>query len=205
MAHISRKFIDQHWSVFVAQGILAIVFGGLALFSSSVDFEYLIALVAVFLLALGIIELFNAINRHIRDRGWVPSVMIAVIDAVVAVALITTIKEPSTTWHMAVIAVYTLLRGIFEILIGLLSTQDNTDRFIRVLCGMCGAIMGFVLFNSSHLVIRFFGAYMLIFGICHLIYGVHNHTEKVDDHNARVEAAAKAKKTTKRPRSTKKK
>jgi len=40
------------------------------------------------------------------------------------------------------IAGYTIVRGVLEIMIGLKSVDDKTDKFIWILLGICGAIMG---------------------------------------------------------------
>lgn len=101
------------------------------------------------------------------------------------------------TWHLVLIAAYTLLRGIFELVIGFRTTVDPTDRFIWCLCGLCGLLFGIVIFNSGHLAnvdfVRFFGAYMMILGVSSLIYSIHNREQQREDRIARSEAAHKAK------------
>ena len=47
MAKINRKYIDKHWGVFVARGILAGIFGFLLLFSGMVGVENIIAEITV--------------------------------------------------------------------------------------------------------------------------------------------------------------
>ena len=96
------------------------------------------------------------------------------------------------------IAGYTLLRGLFEIISGFRTTVDPTDRFTWVFCGMVGSIMGIVILNSGEFFVRFLGVYLLIFGTCSLFYGVHNRAQKIEDHEARREAAALAAKTRKK-------
>ena len=90
-------------------------------------------------------------------------------------------------------------------MIGFRTTVDPTDRFIWVLCGICGMIFGFVIFNSGHLpnidFLRFFGAYMLILGISSLDYGVHNRVQKLEDREARSLAAKETKR--KNPKTSK--
>lgn len=110
-------------------------------------------------------------------------------------------------WHLTILATYTILRGIFEIVIGFNTTVDPTDRFIWLLCGVTGAIFGIVIFNSGHLpnidYVRFFGAYMLILGVCSLIYGVANHVQKQEYHEAAL-AETRAKRSSRRTKKTKK-
>lgn len=208
MTRINPKYIDQHWLVFIAQGILALLFGWMALFTRATVFSFLIALVSIFLLSLGIIDLLNAINRHIKNRGWLPSVIIAIIEAAVATALLF-VSTKEVTWAFIIIAVFTIIKGLSEIILGL-TNLDPVDRFIRITCGICGVVVGFVIFNTGHLAfgsfIRLFGAYMLILGISHLIYGVHNYSQKVDYHLAKSKAASKrAKKAARTKKATQRK
>lgn len=191
---INRNYIDSHWLVFAVQGALALLFGWLMLFNPSSNTSGMVTLVAVFLLAMGIVELFNALHREHNKSGWAVTLIIAAIDLAIALSLIFTIQE-NAAWHLTLIAMYTLVRGIIEILIGLKVPDDSTDRFIWIICGICGAIMGVVIFNSGLLreadFVRFFGAYMLILGTSSLIYGIHNRAQKLEAKIARAKSSKK--------------
>lgn len=205
MAHINRKYIDSHWLIFVIKGLIAVGFGAFALFDMQRDFASLISITGIFLLCLSIIEFVNALYRARQKTGWAVSVTLAIVDAVVALALLFTIGQ-STLWHLYIVAAYTFFRGFAEIIAGFRSTVDPTDRFTWVFGGMCGAIMGIVILNSSEFFVRFFGVYLLILGICSLFYGVHNRAQKQEDRVARRESAALAAKSRKKhaKKSTKK-
>ncbi|MBQ3275065.1 DUF308 domain-containing protein [Candidatus Saccharibacteria bacterium] len=197
MSHINRKYIDSHWLIFVVKGLVAVLFGGLALFSMRHNFDSMMTLVGAFLLTFSVIEFINAIYRASQKTGWAVSVGLAVVDAVVALALLFTVGQDAT-WHLVIIAAYTFLRGLFEIISGFRATVDPTDRFTWVFGGMCGAIMGLVIFNSGEYFVRFFGVYLIILGVCSLFYGVHNRSQKIEDREARRESAAIAARTRKR-------
>ncbi len=188
----NRNYIDSHWLVFAVQGALALIFGWLMLFNPSSKISYMVTLVAIFLAIMGVVELFNALHREHKKSNWAVTLIIAIVDLVVAAALYFTLKE-NAAWHLTLVAVYTLVRGIIELLIGLKVPDDATDRFIWSVCGICGAIMGIVIFNSGHLpeanFVRFFGAYMLILGTSSLIYGIHNRAQKLEAKAARAKAA----------------
>ncbi len=197
MAHINRKYIDSHWLLFVIKGLVSLGFGVFAIFSMKRDFATLVMTVGIFLLSLSILEFINALYRARQKTGWAVSVLLAIIDAVVALALLFTLTQ-SPVWHLYIIAAYTFCRGFAEIVSGFRATVDPTDRFTWVFGGMCGAIMGIVIFNSGDFFTRFFGVYLLILGICSLFYGVHNRAQKQEDRIARRESAALAAKSRKR-------
>lgn len=195
-----RKYIDSHWLVFAFQGVIALLFGWYIAFTHIVDTTTLVAIVSMVLLALGIIELVNLLRRTHLQETWGLTMAIAVMEIVVSVALLFVLNQ-NVAWQLGIIAVYTAIRGILEIILGLKSVDDTTDRTIWTICGICGAILGFVILNSGHLDpsswIKAFGIYMVVFGMCSLIYGIHNRDQK---HTAALERKSRAsrKKTAKK-------
>lgn len=196
MAHINRKYIDSHWLVFIFQGLVAFAFGCLTLFTSDESSYNLVPVVGLSLLSLAVVEFANSVYRSHQRQGWAVSTGIALFDAVFGLLLLVVLNE-GMTWHLVIIALYTLLRGLFELLIAFRTTVDPTDRFIWTLCGVCGILFSITIFNSGHLAnvdfMRFFGAYMMILGVSSLIYSIHNREQQKEDRIARSEAASQRK------------
>ncbi len=201
---IKRKYVDSHWLVFAFEGAVALLFGWFALFTNLSDTSALVSVVGSLLLGLGIIELFNLLRRAHLNETWGFTLVSALVEIVVAFLLLFTSNQ-NAVWHLALIAGYTVARGVLEIMIGLRSIDDKTDKFIWVVIGICGAVMGFVILNSGELAIeqnapafiKAFGAYMALYGLANLIYGVHNHDQEADLKAERSVAAKKAVKTLK--------
>ena len=200
MAHINRRYIDKHWMVFLFRGVIAATFGCFMLFGGINNIEITIAVISVFLLFVGIVDALGALYNSTKKHGWVNSVIDAAIDVVAAMALLFFARNDLVS-SLLVISIYTMLSGIIDIFHGFLSTVDPTDRFIRVLAGICGCIIGMVILNAGSFeistFIRFFGTYMLIVGITSMIYGVHNRSQNIEDKIARRQAATKTRKTKK--------
>lgn len=177
------KYIDSHWGIFALQGIVALLFGWFALFTGSSDVQTLVIVVGSVLLSLGIIELLNLLARTRTKNTWGVSLFMAILEVTAGLSLLFT-YEQNVAWHLIVIASYTITRGIFEIILGLKAVDDLTDKFIWILAGVCGCIMGAVILNTGHLgatpFIKYFGSYMMIFGIVNLIYAVHNKEQAKD-------------------------
>lgn len=201
MAKINRRFIDKHWFVFLIRGALAVGFGCFLLFGGAVDIEGMIAVISVFLLLMGIVDSVGALYSSSQKHGWINSVIDALIDVAAAVALLFVGKDGLVP-SLVILSVYTIISGVIDIFHGFLSTVDPTDRFIRILAGVCGCIIGIVIINAGGFeittFIRFFGTYMLIVGITSLIYGVHNRAQNEEDRAARKQIASKARKKTTR-------
>ena len=177
------KYIDSHWGIFALQGVVALLFGWFALFTNSSDIQTLVIVVGSVLLSLGIIELLNLLARARTKNTWGVSLVMAILEISAGLALLFT-YEQNVAWHLVVIAAYTILRGIFEIILGLRSIDDLTDKFIWILAGICACIMGVVILNTGHLgtipFIKYFGSYMMVFGVVNLIYSVHNNEQGKD-------------------------
>ena len=196
MAKINRRYIDKHWLVFLVRGTVAAIFGCFALFRGPVSMEDTVAVVGVFLLFMGIIDSVGALYCSNKKHGWINAIIDALVDVVAAVALLFAAKNNLTN-SVVIISVYTIISGVIDIFHSFLSTVDPTDRFIRVLAGICGCIIGAVILNAGELevtaFVRFFGAYMLIVGVTSLIYGVHNRSQNVEDKIARKQSYKKKK------------
>ncbi|MBR0488295.1 DUF308 domain-containing protein [Candidatus Saccharibacteria bacterium] len=194
MAHINRRYIDKHWFVFVLRGAVATIFGFLALFGGLTNLESIIATISVFLLGLGIIDAVSALYGSTKKRGWLNSIIDALVDVAAAVALLFAARN-DLVLSLVILAIYTFVSGIIDIFHAFLSTVDPTDRFIRIVAGVLGCVMGFVILNAGSFeimtFIRFFGAYMLIVGVTSMIYGVHNKAQKTEDSIARSESSKK--------------
>ena len=206
MAHINRRFIDKHWLVYVVRGGFASIFGAIALFGM-MEVSQILVLISIFLLFMGIVDSISALYASSRRRGWLNSVIDAVVDVAAAVALLVWGKGDLTICTI-ILAVYTVDSGLIDIFHGFLSTVDPTDRFIRILAGIIGCVLGVVILNAGNFeittFIRFFGAYLLVVGVTSLIYGVHNRSQDIEDKLARKESRAAKKKTTAKSKSKKK-
>lgn len=208
MAKINRRFIDKHWSVFLIRGALACVFGFVTLFGMLNSIDNVVSMLAMLLLVMGIVDSLGALYASAKKHGWLTSVIDSVIDVVAALCLLFLAKD-SLVNSLIIIAVYTIASGVVDLFHAVLSTVDPTDRFIRLIAGGLGCVMGFVIINAGGFelmtFIRFFGAYMLIVGVTSLIYGVHNRSQNIEDQVARKEIAKKAtQKKTVRQKSVKK-
>ncbi len=197
MAKINRRYIDKHWAVFLVRGVLAIIFGCLMLFSGMTNLEGAVSIMSVFLLFMGIVDAAGALYNSTKKHGWVNSVIDALIDVVAALTLLFFARNDLVS-SLVVISVYTIVSGIIDIFHGFVSTVDPTDRFIRILAGACGCVIGIVILNAGSFEIttflRFFGAYMLIVGVTSSIYGVHNRAQNIEDKVARSQSYKKKKK-----------
>ena len=196
MAHINRKYIDKHWFIYIIRGALALIVGWFALSGAMNDLPSVVAYLSIFLLVMGIVDSSSALYNSVKKHGWLNSIIDASIDIIAALALLFT-NGDNLILQLIIIASYTFASGIIDIVHGFVSTVDPTDRFIRILTGICGTVMGLVILNAGSfeisIFIRFFGVYLIIVGVTSLIYGAHNRAQEIEDLAARRETIKKRK------------
>ncbi|MBQ7040697.1 DUF308 domain-containing protein [Candidatus Saccharibacteria bacterium] len=192
-----KKYIESHWLVFALQGIVGLLFGWFVMFTNIQEVSTLVVISGSTLLALGVIDVANLIYRKRRQQNWGLALMLMFLNLAVGLALLFT-KDLNVAWALGLLAGYTIFCGVFEILQGFKSLSDPTDRFMWIVCGICACILGFVVLNSGHFenpttFIKFFGTYMMIYGITTLIYAVHNKNELAEQKEERRLAREKRK------------
>ncbi|MBQ8992230.1 DUF308 domain-containing protein [Candidatus Saccharibacteria bacterium] len=202
-----KKYIESHWLIFALQGVVGLLFGWFIMFTNITNVSTLVIVAGSTLLALGVIDLANLIYRKKRQQNWGLALMLMFLNVAIGLALLFT-KDLNPAWSLGLLAGYTVFCGLFEILLGFKSLSDPTDRFMWIVCGICGCILGFVVLNSGHFedpttFLKFFGTYTMIYGITTLIYAVHNKNELAEAKEERRlarERRKKAKEQAKRSR-----
>ena len=190
----ARKFIETHWLFYAFQGVISILFGAYLLFTNITAISTLTGIIGVSLLCLGVIEVFSIMYRKHYGKSLILSIALSVFEVVIAFMLLF-MQDYNMAWILSLLAIYTIVRGVLEIVLGFSAITDKTDRFMWISCGVCGAIIGIVILNSGGFAdqttsIRFFSAYMMIYGVTNLIYGVHNKNELAEQKEARKIARA---------------
>ena len=205
MTKNERGYIDKHWMIFISRGVLAVLFGLMLIFNYNMGIDVLVMPICVFLLTMGAIDATNAVFNADKKRDWVNCVIDAVIDVLAAIVLLAA-GQNDLMAEVMVLAVYTIASGVVDLCHAMLSNEDRTDRFIRLLIGVIGVVIGVVTLNAGKFEMmaffRFFGTYILMVGITSLIYGVHNRDqgltyqeELAEAREAKKEAAEKAQKS----------
>jgi len=190
----AKRFIETHWLFYAFQGVASVLFGAFLLFTNITVIHSLTAIIGASLLCLGVIEIFSLLYRRHYGKSLTLSLILSVSEVVIAFMLLFT-QDYNMAWALTILAIYTIGRGVLEILLAFTAIADKTDRFMWLTCGICGAIIGVVILNSGGFsdqttFVRFFSAYMMIYGVTNLIYGVHNRNELAEQKEARRIARA---------------
>ena len=189
MRKVMKKYVENHWWAFLLQAIIGLVFGLVALFApnpTEFNFEVdsareelpgLIAIVALALVLLGLIEVFRTLISIRTQKDWVLSLIIAVIEVGMGAFLFLQ-REAGHDMLRFMVGAFMILKGFFDIIVGLAVHDDSTDRFIWAVAGIAGAVCGMIVVNypntGANQFVAVFGAYALIFGVANFIYSIHS-------------------------------
>ena len=181
-----RKYIESHWLVFGIKGAIALIAGLCLMLTTKTDTTYLTTIVGITMLAFSITEIMNTINRKRLEHNWGFSLAIGMVEFIIALCLLCTIKLfDNEGWNIALriplLSVYTAIASILSIFIGFTCFKDKTDRFMWIVMGMVGCVLGFIMLGASGLSetahIQLFGTYLLVKGLTDLIFGIHSRNE----------------------------
>jgi len=175
-----RKYVESHWVIFALQGIIALLAGAYLMFTNNSSVNHLVITVGSVLIGLAIIEVFNIIIRRRRQHGWGIPLAVAIFEAAVGTTMILA-SDQSHIVHIALLAGYTLVRGVASIFIGFVSFTNMTNRFFWVACGMVGCIIAFIIFADAGLsettFVKIFGTFLMVLGLTNVFFAIHSRDE----------------------------
>ena len=153
------------------------------------------------MIALAIIEVVNVAHRSSRQRNWGFPLGLGAVEMAISVALLYTVNPNATLaellpLRLSMLAAYVLAASIITVVMGFRSFDNLTDRFMWVVNGMLGCVLGFVIFNAGNISdvahIMLFGTYLLINGLTDLFFGIHSKDEMKELHAERSARRKKA-------------
>ena len=187
---IKRKYIESHWLIFALQGVVLMLSGLYIMFTPNETVSHLTIVIGTTLLVLAVIEIFNMIHRKRRQHNWGVALGVGLLELAVGLATLVG-TNLNYEFHIAVLAAYTVLRSTASIVTGFSSFQNMTDRFIWVICGMIGCVLGFAILAdpgiSEVMFAKLFSTYMMVLGLSDLFFAIHSRDEIDTEKHDRAE------------------
>jgi len=162
------------WAM-VIRGVIAILFGVLALFWPDITLELLVFLFAFYALFDGIIAIIASISSMKHHKQWWAFLLEGLLGIGAGIfALI--LPEVTLFVLLYVISAWAVVTGLMEIIAVFSSGWDEPTKLLIGLAGLASIILGVVMFlypSGSLLVLSWLlGIYALIFGILLMMFGV---------------------------------
>lgn len=165
--------ISHNWSMFALRGLIAIIFGIIALIQPEQTTQALVLVFGAFALADGITTIFAGISAApYFDRWWV---LLLEGAAGVIIGLYAIFSPDMTTRALLyVIASWAIIIGILEIVVAIRFRSVLEDEWMLVLGGLLSIVFGGLLFvfpaAGEVSVIWVIGIYAIVFGTSEMIF-----------------------------------
>lgn len=162
------------WAMII-RGIIAILFGVLALFWPDITIELLVFLFAFYVLFDGIIAIIAAISSMAHHKQWWAFLLEGLLG--IAAGIFALILPAVTLFVLIyIIAAWAVITGLMEIIAVFSVGWDEGTKLLIGLAGLVSIILGLIIFlypSASLLVLSWLiGIYALLFGILLMIFGV---------------------------------
>jgi uncharacterized membrane protein HdeD (DUF308 family) len=167
-----EKF-THNWWMFAVRGVVAIIFGVLALIWPGQTLQALVLVFGAFALVDGIFAVIAGIAaRGYFDRWWA-----VLLEGMVGVVIgLLTFFWPNITALVLLyfIAAWALITGIFEIVAAIQLRRVITGEWMLILGGLLSILFGILLFvfpgTGAVSLIWLIGIYAIVFGISEIIF-----------------------------------
>ena len=163
--------LTQKWWAVALRGILAIVFGIVALAFPGATLVSLAVVFGAYAFVSGVFALIAAFGSRGRDAVWY------VLDGILGIAVgMATFFFPGLTAQglVLLIGVWAILTGIFEVIAGF-ELPIKRD-WLLVIAGIASIIFGVLVFvypaSGALAIVWLIGVYALVFGVTMLAFGI---------------------------------
>ena len=178
--NVGRGIVAPHWGLHwwavVIRGIIAILFGILALAWPGVTLGILLMLFGIFAFADGIAAIIAAIGTAEGRKRWFLLLLVGLVG--IAAGIVTFSYPGMTTLSLLyIIAIWAIVVGVLHIVAAIAAPGEITPRWLWGLSGIFSVLFGILLFAQPLAgilaVVWLIGFYALIFGFTEIILGLH--------------------------------
>jgi uncharacterized membrane protein HdeD (DUF308 family) len=166
--------LSRNWWLVMLRGVLAILFGVLALFMPGAAWFALALLFGAYAFVDGLFALGTAVSGRVDEGPWWSLVLEGVIG--LAVGVVTFIQPGITELALVyLIAFWAIATGIFEIGAALRIRQHIANEWLLALSGIISVAFGVILAAApaygAVAVVWLIGVYAIVFGVLMLVLG----------------------------------
>jgi len=168
------RLLSRHWWVLALRGLLAVIFGILALIWPATTVRVLVILFGIYAIVDGLFSLLSALANRRRQGAW----WLLLIEALAGIAAgILALIWPQVTAFVLLylIAAWAILTGVLQLIVAFRLRRQVEGEWFLVLAGAVSIILGLLLAfqpgSGLIAVVWFIGAYAIVFGILLIVLG----------------------------------
>lgn len=172
MFNDAKKLTKGVWWFLMLSGLLAVIFGFVALFWPALTAVFLVRLVAWFTLIGGVIALVHALSSIGKDRLWWLSLLMAAVSLGIGVFLV---RNPLITAALLVIllAITIFVQSLYDLVIASYATKEE-GRWMWIITGILGIAVAVILMvypePGALAFVWVLGLYALVHGVVNISY-----------------------------------
>jgi uncharacterized membrane protein HdeD (DUF308 family) len=176
---IHAQAVSQNWWMLALRGVLAIIFGLVALFAPGIALLAFITVFAAYTIIDGIVAVVVAIRErgHLSRWGWILAEgILSLIAGILAFAY------PGITALVLlfIVAAWAIVTGIMEIVAAITLRDYLTQEWALIVAGALSIVFGIVLFlfpgTGLLSILWLVGIYSICFGVLFLIRAFQQRT-----------------------------
>jgi uncharacterized membrane protein HdeD (DUF308 family) len=162
------KHLQKNWWMMAVNGILAILFGAFALFSTETAMISISMYFGLLILVGGILLLLGAFDLRKKQKDYALTLAEAVVLIILGILILIFPKETLKVF-LVIIGVWALLLGLFKIYIALAVKNMPEFRSILITGGLILLVIGLLLLVNpafiAGIVLKIVGVVLLLVGI----------------------------------------
>src|SRR5690349_7618376 len=169
---IVDTLLTRHWWAVGLRGVLAILFGILALVVPGITLIVLIAFFGAYVLIDGIVAIYLAIRGRENNRNWGWLLVEGIAGVLIGII---TFRWPGVTTFvlLAFIAAWAIITGVMEIFEAIELRRVIDNEWLLILSGAASVLFGVLLLlfpsGGALALVWLIGIFALIFGILLLV------------------------------------
>ncbi len=171
----------QLWGLAIAQGVLAILFGVLALFWPDLTVTLLIVFFGIFVLIWGVVGIISSLSTIESNKFWWIELAFAVLALGLAVFVL---RNPTEAAKIFVffIGITFLVRGVVDLVEGLFDRVITSgNRLFHVIVGVIGVLAGIITLSypvsAGLAVLWIIGLYAVLYGSVLIAFAFRSQNE----------------------------
>lgn len=176
--------LQKNWLVVLFNGLLAILFGALALFATETTMLSISIYFGLIVLLGGILLLLAAWDLHRKDKNYSLMLTEGIISAVLGI-LIMVFPGQTLKLFYIFIGIWAILLGLFKVYIAIILKKMNDFRYMLIIGGILLFVIGLLFLLDpafiAGMVIKIIGGIFILVGmmLVYFSFTVKNASEEI--------------------------
>ena len=168
MPSLVSPLFQRAWWSYLIKGIVAAVFGLVALVWAGSLLNVLVTILGVILLIIGIVAAAGALMHKSESKNWVWMLIPGVVGIVAGIICIA-LPTATTVFLAYLIGIWAIVNGIIELYNAFKLKKDVVGEWMPFLAAVVSIVLGIILFliprTAGETLVRLIGLFVLLLGI----------------------------------------